>query len=110
MTARDDLLGSTPVRHPAIETAEVLDRVVLFDDRDAGVHELNESASLVWLAVDGSTSVRAMADCLGDQVGRSVTDAVVAAVEEFDRLGLLGLLRVASSSAVEPGPPHGDRA
>ncbi|GAA4125147.1 hypothetical protein GCM10022415_31840 [Knoellia locipacati] len=106
MTSSLDALGSTPSRHPAIETAEVLDRVVLFDDRDAGVHELNESASLVWLAVDGSTSVGAMADRLGERVGRSVTDEVVAAVEEFDRLGLL---RDASPFAVEPGPLHGDR-
>ena len=110
MTSPVDVLGWTPARHPAIETAEVRDRVVLFDDRDAGVHELNESASLVWLAVDGSTSVRAMADRLGEQVGRSVTAEVVAAVEEFDRLGLLSDAPSPAVPTVPAEPPRGGRA
>lgn len=104
MTSTVDPLDSTPAPHPAIESAVVLDRVVVFDERDGGLHELNESAALVWREIDGHTSVRALAARIQERFDEPVLDGVVAAVHEFDRLGLL-------SAATPPGEqpvPGGD--
>lgn len=79
----------TPARHPAIETAWVVDRYLLFDDRDGVVHELSPSASVVWELVDGVRAADAIAEEVGERVGADVSDDVRSVLADFDRLGLL---------------------
>ena len=80
---------TAPRTHPAIEAAWVVDRYLLFDERDGVVHELSPSASAVWHLVDGATTGAAIAEELSRQVGRDISADVHVAVTDFARLGLL---------------------
>ena len=80
---------SAPARAEAIETAWVVDRFVLFDERDGVVHELNPSASLVWDLIDGSSSASEIAVEVALVVGSDVSESVSSALAEFAEAGLL---------------------
>lgn len=81
-----------PARHPAIDTAFVVDRVVLFDERTAQVHEMNPSASALWLLLDGEQTVDEIAGRLGAVFGAApgvVRSSVQGMIAELARLGLI---------------------
>jgi hypothetical protein len=81
-----------PTPHPAIETAFLENQAVLFDVRTGQVHELNPSASAVWLLLDGELTVEQIAAELHDLLGvpietlRADAELIVA---DFARRGLL---------------------
>jgi len=80
---------SVPVRSAAIESAWVVDRYVLFDERDGVVHELNPSASAVWELIDGARPLSAIAAEVSALVGADVSESVATALAEFRDAGLL---------------------
>ncbi len=94
-----------PAPHPAVETALVGGRAVLFDDRSAQIHELNASASAVWMLIDGQLRVDQIVAELGRLLG--VAEGVLAtdvtnALADFARRGLLAGSG-ASAASGDPG-------
>ena len=81
-----------PKPHPAIDAAFLQNQAVLFDERTGQVHELNPSASAVWLLLDGELSVDDVAAVLQELVDvpfetlRADADSAVA---DFAASGLL---------------------
>ncbi|KAB7743346.1 PqqD family peptide modification chaperone [Nostocoides sp. F2B08] len=76
-------------RHPAIETAWVVDRYLLFDERDGVVHELNPSASAVWDLIDGARAEKDVIESLSAQFGQDLRADVQVALSDFRTRGLL---------------------
>ncbi len=69
-----DLLGSTPVgRGPAavegLETSEVTDGLVVYDEAKDRVHYLNPTAAFIFTLADGTKSVVEMAELMGSAFG-----------------------------------------
>jgi PqqD family protein of HPr-rel-A system len=95
----------TPAPNPAIETAFLVNQAVLFDERDGRVHELNPSASAVWLLLDGTLTLDEVAAELEELLGvdqatvRADLDAVVA---DFADRGLLE-----GTEPIADDPHHG---
>ena len=88
--------------HPSVETAVLEPEVVLYDARHGRVHHLNQTASAVWLALDGERSTSAIARLLAALFGGSV-DAVSADVESaLDSFASLGLLADDGAPTVPP--------
>jgi hypothetical protein len=80
-----------PVRHPAVETAIFETEVVIYDDRSGTVHQLNHSASAIWLLLDGR-SLAVVIDILAQSTGVARDDLrrdVLQAVAELDDADLL---------------------
>jgi len=81
-----------PAPHEGVDTAFLVNQAVLFDDRNGRVHELNPSASAVWLLLDGELSLDDVAVELHELLGvdrdvlRADIDLVVA---DFADRGLL---------------------
>lgn len=75
--------------HPDVEAAWLLDRVVLFDERDGAVHELSPTASQVWLRIDGHRSVAEVIDDLASAYAGLVPAQVMDLAAELIGLGVL---------------------
>ncbi|MFV0309367.1 MAG: PqqD family protein [Desertimonas sp.] len=92
-----------PAPNPAIETGFLVNQAVLFDRRDGRVHELNPSASAVWLLIDGELDLDGIATELHELLG--VERAVIrgdldGVISDFARRGLL--------AGTEPVDDHAD--
>ena len=82
---------------PALKLARLLeehkcDQAVLFDDRTGQIHELNPSASAIWLLLDGELTIDEVAAELHDLVGvpmEKLRADVELIVSDFGRHGLL---------------------
>ena len=75
--------------HPAVLSVVALDRVVLFDERDARVHELNPSASLIWDAIDGRVTIGELAEHIAALVDQDVRSEVIGTIRDLVAGGLL---------------------
>ena len=76
-------------RHAAIETAWVVDRHLLFDERDGVVHELSPSASAVWDLIDGERVEADVIESLSTQFGQDLGADIRTVLKDFRELGLL---------------------
>lgn len=88
MTA-EPYAGQVLAPHVDVEGAWLLDRVVLFDDRDGAVHELSPTASQVWLRFDGHRSVGEVIDDLATAYAGIVPGQVLDLAADLVRLGVL---------------------
>ena len=80
-----------PTRHPAVESAVFETEVVVYDDRSGTVHQLNPSASAIWLLLDGRP-LAAIVDTLHETAGVPRDDLrpnVVQAITAFRDADLL---------------------
>lgn len=80
--------------HEAITWAELEGIVVVVDERTAGLHQLNATASIVWQCLDGSSTLREIgldiADALDEDPDRVLADIVVLAQDLHERHLLAG--------------------
>ena len=113
---RRSTLDDRPFAHPAIETAMFGGSAMLFDRRNAMTHELNPTATAVWMLLDGVQTIQEIVDDVIEIFSAptsDVTTAVCAAVDQFDFLGLLsGSREPDRPPALETkvvGDPIGDR-
>jgi hypothetical protein len=83
----------TTVRHAA--AVEIDGETVVYDSRTEQVHLLNSIASIVWSQLDGTETLSALCDELGQVFGEPIsrirTD-VLAVVARFEEAGLVGLV------------------
>jgi hypothetical protein len=94
-----------PAPRPSVATAVAGGQVVLFDDVGQTSFELNRSASLVWLLMDGVSTTLQIADGLSDLIDGPVAQLpteVVSTVEQFRAMGLLSVPDVATEGAAKP--------
>jgi hypothetical protein len=81
------------VRHAA--AVEIDGETVVYDSRTEQVHLLNPIASLIWSQLDGTETLSALCDELGEAFGEPVsrirTD-VLAVIARFEQAGLVGLV------------------
>lgn len=99
-----------PAPHPSVDTAFLVDQAVLFDERNGQVHELNPSASAVWMLIDGQSTLDMVAADLQEILGvpadvvRPDLDGIVA---QFADQGLLvGSERVVREDAHNHSHAH----
>ena len=98
----------TPRPHAAIDTAVFGTEVMLHDRRSDLTHELNPSASAVWLLIDGRHTVDQIAAELADLFHAPQADVeagVRQAMGQFEALGVLaGSLEPDVAPAIEFRP------
>lgn len=81
-----------PRPHAAIDTAVFGNSIMLHDRRSDATHELNASASAVWLLADGRRSLDQISSDLAQTFDAPLTDVqsgVREAVDQFEALGVL---------------------
>jgi hypothetical protein len=54
-------MTTCPMRHPRLAWREIDGEIVIISPEDSQVHELNETASLVWKRADGAQTVEEIA-------------------------------------------------
>ena len=84
--------AAAPRPHSAVVTAYLPPDGVLYDERTGQVYRLNPSAAAVWMLLDGTADVDAVAEEISEifEVGvDQVRPDVQTAVEQFARQGLL---------------------
>ena len=86
-----DLAEFTPVRKP-LTSKELLDEIILYDDRTYKAHCLNRTAAAVWRLCDGNHSVADIAKAVvpGSESDPNAAGSVVwAALKQLGKSGLL---------------------
>jgi len=94
-----------PERNPRVSGVEIDDESVLYDARDGRLHILNWSASAVWWALDGRTSIDELA---ADLAGRFHAERAAMRSDIVTLLGVLGAESLVD--AVPARPPRGSHA
>lgn len=94
-----------PKRNPSVSGVEIDDESVLYDERDGRLHILNWSASAVWWALDGRTSIDQLA---ADLAGRFHAERAAMRSDIVTLLGVLGAESLVD--AVPARPPRGSHA
>lgn len=88
---REDLAEFTPARKP-LSSKELLDEIILYDDRTHKAHCLNSTAAAIWRLCDGTHNVADIAKAVV-QCSKSDPDAaeslVWTALRQLGRAGLL---------------------
>ena len=54
-------MSNLPTRNPQLAWREIDDDIIIISPEDSQVHELNESAALVWKLADGAQSLEQIA-------------------------------------------------
>lgn len=88
---KGNLAEFTPVRKP-LTSKELLDEIILYDDRTYKAHCLNNTAAAVWRLCDGNHSVADMAKALvpGSESDPGAAESLVwAALKQLRKSGLL---------------------
>ncbi|CCH72305.1 conserved hypothetical protein [Nostocoides australiense Ben110] len=88
-------------RAGCIDAVWLVDRFVLFDDRDAVVHELNPAASRVWDLLDGAATVADVARTLSRATGVDAIGDIREFVDWLAGRGMITDVRDAGSGAPE---------
>jgi hypothetical protein len=81
-----------PKRRSDVRVRDVEGDTVVLDRAAERIHRLNATASFIWHRCDGRRTVRDIADELAgsfDVEPEAANEAVVAAVDQLDQLGLL---------------------
>jgi len=83
-----------PRRRDDLTVAEIDGETVIYDPRDATVHHLNSSATIVWSCCDGTSSVADIIDDIAQAFGLAVADIadqIHTALSAFEDSGLLAV-------------------
>lgn len=59
--------GDRPVRNPKLAWREIEGEIVIISPEDSQVHELNETAALIWKHADGNSDAEGMAARLAEE-------------------------------------------
>lgn len=55
-------MSSRPTRNPQLAWREIEGEIVIISPEDSQVHELNETAALIWKCADGAQTVEQIAE------------------------------------------------
>ncbi len=92
-----------PVPTPAVHTVELDGEAVLLDQDTERLHHLNQTATLVWACLDGTSSIAEIVTDLSEILGVPYDDALATTLALVARLGEEGLL-----ANIEPTAPPPD--
>ena len=89
----------TPRQHPNAAWREVDGAVVIISPEDSVLHELNETASLVWKEADGTRTAQQIAERLADEYEVEEAIALADTCEMVNHLEQKKLLICAKAGA-----------
>ena len=89
---------SCPIRNPQLAWREIDGEVVIISPEDSQVHELNETAALVWKFADGERTIEEIAASLAAEYEVARDSAQKDVVELIAQLGEKQLLLVAAAA------------
>jgi hypothetical protein len=81
-----------PTRNPKLAWREIDGEAVIISPEDSHVHELNETASLIWKSADGKHSEDEIAQAVAESYDVGLTEAKADVDELIDVLSAKGLL------------------
>lgn len=84
--------GDIPRQHPQAAWREVEGAVVIISPQDSVLHELNETASLVWKQADGTRTAQQIAARLAEEYEVEEATALADTLELVARLAEKNLL------------------
>jgi hypothetical protein len=79
-------MSSRPTRNPQLAWREIEGEIVIISPEDSQVHELNETAALVWKSADGAQSVDEIAAGMTAQYEVSLDRALADVAELIAQL------------------------
>jgi hypothetical protein len=85
-------MSAFPKRNPKLAWREIDGEAVIISPDDSHVHELNETASLIWQYADGKHSADAIADAVAAEYDVSIEAAQADVKELIEALSRKGLL------------------
>lgn len=106
---------STPAVRPDLTAVEVDGELVIYDDSRRRLHRLNPSATILWNCLDGSATLREIADDIAEALAAnptSVLSDIVALAVHLDEEGLLQASEQPPEAgepptgSLEPNPPN----
>jgi hypothetical protein len=92
-----------PERNPKLAWREIDGEAVIISPEDSHVHELNETASLVWSNADGKHSVDEIAGVIAARYEVALPEAKADVNELIEVLSAKGLLVASKSAEVSAG-------
>ena len=92
-----------PERNPKLAWREIDGEAVIISPEDSHVHELNETASLIWTSADGRHSVDDIAGVMTAKYDVSLPMARADACELIEMLSAKGLLVSPERREVQAG-------
>ena len=87
-------MNQFPERNPKLAWREIDGEAVIISPEDSHVHELNETASLIWKRADGRHNVDEIAAAVSEEYEVSVTVATTDVRELISTLEQKGLLSI----------------
>jgi len=92
-----------PERNPRVAWREIDGETVIISPADSQVHELNETASLMWANADGKHSVDEIAGVIAARYEVELREAKADVDELIEVLSAKGLLQASKSAEVPVG-------
>lgn len=89
--------GDRPARNPKLAWREIEGEIVIISPEDSQVHELNETAALIWKQADGKSDAEEMAARLAEEYDVTLEAARADVSELLAQLEEKELLFVAAS-------------
>jgi hypothetical protein len=89
-----------PTRNPKLAWREIDGEIVIISPQDSRVHELNETASLIWKCADGTQSRAAIAERMAAEFDVAIETACQDVAEIIEVLGEKDLILSAVAAAV----------
>jgi coenzyme PQQ synthesis protein D (PqqD) len=93
--------GNGPVRNPKLAWREIEGEIVIISPEKSQVHELNETAALIWKHADGKSDAERMAARLAEEYDVALEAARADVTELLAQLEEKDLLLVARSRGSE---------
>jgi hypothetical protein len=92
-----------PVRNPKLAWREIDGEAVIISPEDSHVHELNETASLIWTNADGKHSVDEIAGVIAARYEVELLEAKADVDQLIEVLSAKGLLQASKRAEMPAG-------
>jgi coenzyme PQQ biosynthesis protein PqqD len=96
-------MNQCPERNPRLAWREIDGEAVIISPEDSHVHELNETASLIWKRADGKHNVEEIAAAVSEEFEVPVAVAATDVRELISTLEQKGLLSIRKPDEVVAG-------
>jgi predicted transcriptional regulator len=96
-------MNHCPTRNPKLAWREIDGEAVIISPEDSHVHELNETASLIWKRADGKHNVDEIAAAVSEEYEVPVVVAATDVRELVSTLEKKGLLSIRTPNEVVAG-------
>jgi hypothetical protein len=96
-------MNTFPQRNPKLAWREIDGEAVIISPEDSHVHELNETASIIWANADGKHSVDELAGVIAARYEVELTEAKADVDELVEVLSAKGLLMPSKRAEASAG-------